>query len=99
MGTDTSIYGLPSESHRNIGISWTALINQHYGIVLPHPLPDWLVELMLVIFKAHRAARVYSADTFYDMLKYAEFANRHQSDDSNAKENPATPVAHYPSNA
>lgn len=98
-GPKSSIYGLPGESHRNIGLSWTGLINQHYGIRLPHPLPAWLVELMLVVFKTHRAARVYQADTFHDMIQYAEFANRHQAEDVNARQNSTTEVAHYSGNA
>jgi len=93
-GPKSHIYGLPSESHRNIGLSWTGLINQHYGIELPHPLPDWLVELMLVVFKAQRAARTYQQDTFYDMIQYAQFAYQHQREDPNAKQKPTAEAAY-----
>lgn len=73
------IYGDPQTSHENIGHSWTGLIQQHYGIKLDHPLPSWLVALMMVTFKAQRAARVYHADNFDDLKVYAKFAQEGQS--------------------
>ena len=73
------IYGDPSLSHQNIGLSWTGLIQQHYGIKLDHPLPDWMVELMMVAFKVHRAARVYHADNYVDAKAYLKFAEEDQS--------------------
>lgn len=72
------IYGDPALSHHNIGLSWTGLIQQHYGMKLDHPLPDWLVELMLVAFKVHRAARVYHSDNYVDARAYLKFAEEDQ---------------------
>jgi hypothetical protein len=72
------VYGEPSLSHHNIGLSWTGLIQQHYGIRLDHPLPAWLVELMLVAFKVHRAARVFHADNYVDAKAYLKFAEEDQ---------------------
>lgn len=72
------IYGEPALSHHNIGLSWTGLIQQHYGIRLDHPLPAWLVELMLVAFKVHRAARVFHADNYVDAKAYLKFAEEDQ---------------------
>ena len=72
------VYGAPHESHVNIGLSWTGLIQQHYGITLDHPLPASVVELMLVAFKAHRASRVYKKDNYIDLAAYAEFAEESQ---------------------
>ncbi len=57
------VYGEPHHSHTNIGLSWTGLIQQHYGITLPHALPAHLVELMMVAFKVHRSSRVFHADS------------------------------------
>lgn len=72
------IYGDPQSSHANIGHSWTGLIQQHYGITLDHPLPDFLVALMMTTFKAQRSARVFSADNYIDLSAYAKFAQDFQ---------------------
>lgn len=72
------VYGDPKESHTNIGLSWTGLIQQHYGIALAHPLPPSLVAQMMVAFKNQRSARVYKADNYDDLKVYAEFAEQFQ---------------------
>jgi len=72
------IYGPPRPSHANIGLSWTGLIQQHYGITLPHPIPDFLVALMLDHFKGQRSARVFHQDNYDDKHVYAGFAERFQ---------------------
>jgi hypothetical protein len=72
------IYGDPALSHHNIGLTWTGLIQQHYGIRLDHPLPAWLVELMMVAFKVHRSARVFHADNYVDAKAYLKFAEEDQ---------------------
>lgn len=72
------VYGDPSLSHENIGLSWTGIIQQHYGMKLPHVMPDYLVELLMVAFKTHRAARVYHADNYVDLAAYAKFAEADQ---------------------
>jgi hypothetical protein len=74
------IYGDPKLSHENIGLAWTGLIQQHYGIRLDHPLPSWLVELMMVDFKTQRSARVFHADNFLDAVCYLKFAEEHQGE-------------------
>lgn len=72
------VYGDPSLSHENVGLSWTGIIQQHYGIRLAHPMPDYLVELLMVAFKTHRAARVYHPDNYVDLAAYAKFAEADQ---------------------
>ncbi len=72
------VYGEPKHSHTNIGLAWTGLIQQHYGITLDHPIPAFLVALMLVDFKMSRAARVYQADNFIDGHAYVKFADDFQ---------------------
>lgn len=72
------VYGEPHHSHKNIGLAWTGLIQQHYGIVLDHPLPHWLVEQMMVQFKVHRSARVFHADNYIDANAYLRFAEHGQ---------------------
>lgn len=72
------VYGDPRLSHINIGLSWTGLIQQHYGIELPHPLPPELVAQMMVTFKMQRAARVFHADNYADAEVYMGFAEAFQ---------------------
>jgi len=73
------VYGDASLSHENIGLAWTALIQQHYQIKLDHPIPSWIVELMMVNFKVQRAALIYHADNFVDARAYLQFAEKDQS--------------------
>ena len=77
-----AVYGDPQQSHENIGLSWTGLIQQHYGLRLDHPLPSWLVAQMLVVFKIQRAARVYHRDNYDDAVNYMDFASEGQVADS-----------------
>jgi len=72
------VYGEPHHSHANIGLSWTGLIQQHYGITLPHALPAHVVELMMCAFKIHRSARVFHQDNYVDLRAYAAFAEHGQ---------------------
>lgn len=72
------VYGDPYESHRNIGLTWTALIQQAYGIELPHPMPASLVALMMAAFKVQRSARVFKEDNYIDLSAYAGFAQSFQ---------------------
>lgn len=77
------VYGDATLSHENIGLAWTALIQQHYQIRLDHAMPSWLVELMMVSFKVHRAARVFHADNYVDARAYLQFAEKDQQPQSN----------------
>jgi len=72
------VYGPPKHSHDNIGLCWTGIIQQHYGITLDYPLPAHLVELMMAQFKIQRAARVYHADNYVDVAAYLKFAETDQ---------------------
>lgn len=74
----SKIYGEPHLSHENIGLAWSGLIQQHYGIRLDHPIPSWLVELMMCSFKIHRSARVFHDDNYVDLAAYAKFARHGQ---------------------
>lgn len=79
------VYGDPQLSHENIGLAWSGLVQQWSGIKLPKPFPAWLVSLMMVQFKAQRAARVYHADNFDDLHVYAKFAQEGQKADEKAQ--------------
>lgn len=73
-----TIYGDPELSHENIGLCWTALLQQHYGIRLDHPVPAFLVALMMAQMKAQRSARQFKDDNYDDLQIYADFAKRFQ---------------------
>jgi hypothetical protein len=73
-----SVYGEPHLSHDNIGLCWTAAIQQHYGIRLPHTLPSHVVELMMCQFKLQRSMRVFHEDNYVDLRAYAGFAEHAQ---------------------
>jgi hypothetical protein len=68
------VYGEPHLSHTNIGLCWTAMLQQHYGIRFQHPIPHHIVELMMVQFKCQRSARVFHADNYVDASAYLRFA-------------------------
>lgn len=72
------VYGDPKQSHTNIGLSWTALLQQHYGLTLEHPLPPALVAQMMVAFKMQRSTRVFHADNYVDAHAYTKFAEDFQ---------------------
>ena len=73
------VYGEPHHSHTNIGLEWTGLLQQYYGINLPSVIPAHVVELMMAAFKIHRAVRVYHPDNYVDLKAYAGFAEHAQS--------------------
>ena len=50
-------YGNATFGHGNLGEMWTAVIQQHYGIKVDHPLPAHVVELMMALNKVNRAVR------------------------------------------
>jgi hypothetical protein len=79
------VYGEPHLSHKNIGLAFTGIIQQHYSIELPHPLPASVVELMMVAFKVHRSSRVYHADNYVDLKAYAKFAEESQLKEAKEK--------------
>ena len=72
------IYGDPHDSHTNIGLAWTGLIQQKYGITLEYPIPAETVALMMVQFKCQRACRVFHEDNFVDLHAYGNFAEESQ---------------------
>ena len=72
------VYGDPFKSHRHIGMSWTALIQQHFDIELPHAIPASLVAQMMVAFKNQRSCRKHHADNLIDGRAYQGFADDFQ---------------------
>lgn len=72
------VYGDAHLGHANIGLAWTALVQQHYGLKLPATIPASLVAQMMVVLKIHRAARVFKDDNYLDARAYTNFAEQFQ---------------------
>ena len=76
------IYGAPIDSHTNIGLAWTGMIQQHYdGLRLPHPITPALAAQMMAVFKLIRSGRTYHADNYIDLAAYAKFAEEFQKEE------------------
>ena len=75
----SKIYGPPQPCHHNIGLTWTALLQQHYGLFLDHPVPDFLVAQMMAALKLVRASKTYHADNYTDAIAYTGFADEFQN--------------------
>ena len=78
IGERSAVYGPPHESHANIGLAWTAIINQHYQIKLAHPIPSHIAELMMVAFKIQRSLLTFKQDNYVDAKAYLAFAEHGQ---------------------
>lgn len=72
------VYGEPHLSHENIGLAWTGILQQFYGLRLREPIPPHVVELMMVQFKVNRSVRVFHEDNYVDLRAYAAFAEHAQ---------------------
>lgn len=71
------IYGDATDGHRNFGLIITALIQGHYDITLPHPVPADVALLIMAGGKLNRASRanVYHADNYVDGKVYCALAD------------------------
>ena len=69
-------YGDATFGHGNLGLMWTGLLQNHYGIKLDHPLPPEMVLVMMAVGKANRVAveKVYDPDHFEDGMNYFQLA-------------------------
>lgn len=69
-------YGDATQSHANIGLAWTGILQNHFDITLPHAIPADVVLLMMATLKALRAARSYMIvpDNYTDAKTYFEMA-------------------------
>lgn len=81
-------YGPFTPMHRNLGLIWTGIIQNHFNIELPTPLPAYLVLLMLAASKINRAALkkiVDEDDSFVDGRIYMELAKAAKQKESEPK--------------
>jgi len=70
------LYGDATRTADNHGLILTALIQQHYDLLLPHPIPGWLVNAMNAGGKGLRFARPgYREDDGVDSSSYMQLAD------------------------
>lgn len=71
-------YGTFIQAHANLGLLWTALIQNYFRIKLPTPIPSHLVLLMMVASKLNRAVAeqgvLLNDDNYTDSEIYLEMA-------------------------
>ena len=68
-------YGDTVFNHTQIGLLWTALLQEHYKLELDHPIPADMACLMMAGMKLIRACwATYIFDTYLDAAVYAQFA-------------------------
>jgi len=72
-----ALYGDATAGHRNFGLLITAILQQHYGIVLPHPVPPRIALLINAACKLNRACLETSnkADDYVDLIRYVQLAD------------------------
>jgi len=71
----SSYYGDPTFAHANLGLLWTGIIQNHYGIELPRPVSAELVHLLMVASKLNRIAVAHREDDYDDARCYLRLAN------------------------
>lgn len=67
-------YGNATVFSANLGLQWTGMLQQHYGITLDHPLPAELVLEMMAVLKLNRAASDPDKDNLDDAAVYVQLA-------------------------
>jgi len=72
-------YGPPNESMRNIGLMVTGILQQHYGIELPHPVPGNIAALIMALVKINRASYAFTQDSYDDAKSFLRFAESIQA--------------------
>lgn len=90
-------YGDPYAGHVAVGKACTALIENHYGIVLPHAVPASLMAQMMVMVKMVRAA--YGPghqDNFDDAHVYVKFVEEFQKKELQDAKDSTDGSKHWP---
>ena len=69
-------YGDPILGHTQIGLLWTALLQEHYELELDHPIPADVTCLMMAGMKLLRACWPrFNFDNYLDAVVYTQFAS------------------------
>lgn len=69
-----------TEAHARLGRLWTALLENHFQIELPEPIPAHVVLLMFAAHKIHRACLPWrrEPDDYMDAVNYLRLADEAQ---------------------
>lgn len=69
------VHGPIKGNLENLGLSLTALLQDHYNIQLPYPIPAHVAGLMLAQGKLLRCVKPYkySKDDYDDLRNYTDF--------------------------
>lgn len=72
------LYGDPDVMFHATGVAVTAIIEAHYGIILPHTIPPHVIAQIDVVKKAVRAAAStrYNEDDYVDEQNYVRLAHK-----------------------
>lgn len=74
------VYGPPKPCLENIGLAWTAIIQQRYQIKLSCPIEPHIAALMMTMFKCVRSGLAYKPDNYVDGHAYLGFAQDFQKE-------------------
>ena len=76
MQERTAQYGPATFGHANLGLYWTGILQNHFGIELDHPIPAHVVLLMMAASKINRAATPTPGqeDDYIDGKNYLQLA-------------------------
>jgi len=72
-------YGTFIKAHENLGLEWTGIIQNHFRIKLPRPIPSHVVLLMMVASKLNRAVAeelLPDQDNYIDAKIYTAMAQK-----------------------
>lgn len=72
-------YGTFIQAHKNLGLLWTGLLQNHFRIKLPGPIPSHVVLLMMTASKLNRAVAeelLPDEDNYVDAKIYTAMAQK-----------------------
>jgi len=68
-----TLYGGATDNMRDLGYAFTAILESHYGITLPHPIPREVASLLLIALKLLRIAHTPDhEDSHLDLENYID---------------------------
>lgn len=70
----TRDYGDPRISFEGLGMMWTAILETHYQLKLPWPIPAHVAALFMGALKISRASKGFKEDNYDDLRNFIMFA-------------------------
>ena len=74
----TKQYGDATFGTANLGLAWTGILQNHFGVELPHVIPSHVILLMMASIKVNLAAMnsQFQEDDYVDGISYFELAEK-----------------------